>query len=204
LSGLSTSRHIIGSLLLSGIPLGRQDIGLLQRRQYSAPSRTVRVSNADYPDVRRGGAAPAPRSQIVQPFTADRQRLHREHRRGSGCTTGAPARRCPLPGRAPPACARPPNHPSTWSLIGSDRSKKERREGNQEERLPLVKRHYGLKPPPHFTRTAGSACQHVAWARTRIAFNPAEYRTSCVRPLPPPSPCRNLQALGISLSPPKF
>jgi hypothetical protein len=73
-------RHTLGCLHPDGVPPERRDLGLLRRRRRSVPSRTVQALGAGRPDVRRGGAAPAPRSQTVRPCAADRTRLHREHR----------------------------------------------------------------------------------------------------------------------------
>jgi hypothetical protein len=63
LGGQPTPRHILGSLLPDGVPPERWDLGLLQRRGPFAPSRTIRALDADRPDIRRGRAAPAPRSR---------------------------------------------------------------------------------------------------------------------------------------------
>jgi hypothetical protein len=80
LGGVSMPRHTLGSLLADGVPPGRRDLGLLQRRRLAAPLWTVRASGVDRPNVRRGGDAPAPRSRTVRPCAADHPRLRREHR----------------------------------------------------------------------------------------------------------------------------
>jgi hypothetical protein len=92
LGGLPTLRHTLGSLLPDGVPPQRRDLGLLQRRTCSAPSRTVRTPSADRLDVRRG-AALAPRSQIVRPCAADHPRLRREHRQVVRSSVWRPDRR---------------------------------------------------------------------------------------------------------------
>jgi hypothetical protein len=66
LSGLSTARHTIGSILPDGVPTRRRDLGRLRRKRPSAPSQTVRAICADRLDVRREGVAPAPRSRHHQ------------------------------------------------------------------------------------------------------------------------------------------
>jgi hypothetical protein len=67
LVGLSTSRHTIWSLLPDGVPSGRRDLGPLRRRRLSTPSWIVqaRAPGIDRSDIRKRGAAPAPRSQTV-------------------------------------------------------------------------------------------------------------------------------------------
>lgn len=71
LGGLPTPRHTLGSLLPDGVHPGRRDLGLLRRRRPSVPSRTVRASGADHPDIHREGAAPAPRSRTVRPCAVE-------------------------------------------------------------------------------------------------------------------------------------
>jgi hypothetical protein len=80
LGGLPMPRHTIASLIPDGVPPRRRDLSLLRRSRPSASSWAVRVLGMDRPDVRRGGAAYAPRSRTIRPCVADRLRLHREHR----------------------------------------------------------------------------------------------------------------------------
>jgi hypothetical protein len=67
LDGPPTSKHTLGSLLLDGVPLERRDLGLMQKRRPSAPSRTIWASGADHPEACIGGAAPAPGHRPFDP-----------------------------------------------------------------------------------------------------------------------------------------
>jgi hypothetical protein len=69
LDGLPMPRHTLVSLLSDGVHPGRRDLGLLQRRQSSAPSWTIRATGTDRPDVHREGAAPMPRSWTIRAST---------------------------------------------------------------------------------------------------------------------------------------
>jgi hypothetical protein len=85
LGGLPTPRLTIGSLFPNGVPPGRRDLGLMQRRRY--------YIIVDRPDVRREGVALAPRSRTVRPYAADCPRLRREHRQVVHSSVWRPNRR---------------------------------------------------------------------------------------------------------------
>jgi hypothetical protein len=57
---LPTPRHTLISLLPDGVPPGRRDLCLLQRRRRYAPSRTVRTYAEEEPLLHLGRAPSAP------------------------------------------------------------------------------------------------------------------------------------------------